>query len=126
MRLGSVIVIYRLGNVFFDPQTGDILICDNDNVVIDGSDVAIGGTPDFMATGDRAGRENTEHRNRSLSACGLALLPFAHCSPALRRKVLSIHSLDLPARTKLCGTEPVFILILKIVLTKQFPGMKIP
>ena len=25
------------GNVFFDPQSGDVLICDNDNVTIDGA-----------------------------------------------------------------------------------------
>jgi eukaryotic-like serine/threonine-protein kinase len=37
------------GNVFFNPDTGDILICDNDNVTISGSDISIAGTPRFMA-----------------------------------------------------------------------------
>jgi len=38
------------GNVFFDPDSGDVLICDNDNVTVDGKGQAgILGTPRFMA-----------------------------------------------------------------------------
>jgi eukaryotic-like serine/threonine-protein kinase len=38
------------GNVFFNPDTGDISICDNDNVATNNSnEVAIAGTPGFMA-----------------------------------------------------------------------------
>jgi serine/threonine protein kinase len=38
------------GNVFFDPDTGDVLICDNDNVTVDGSATSgVLGTPRFMA-----------------------------------------------------------------------------
>src|SRR5207244_925684 len=38
------------GNVFFDPENGDISICDNDNVAVDGlTDSGIRGTPRFMA-----------------------------------------------------------------------------
>ena len=38
------------GNVFFDPETGEVLICDNDNVAVDGlRSGGILGTPRFMA-----------------------------------------------------------------------------
>ncbi|MGH8934119.1 MAG: protein kinase domain-containing protein [Egibacteraceae bacterium] len=38
------------GNVFFDPERGDVLICDNDNVGIDGrSSASVRGTNGFMA-----------------------------------------------------------------------------
>ena len=38
------------GNVFFDPDTGDVLICDNDNVSPNGfQDTSVYGTPRFMA-----------------------------------------------------------------------------
>ena len=37
------------GNVFFDPGSGDVLICDNDNVGINGTQAQIKGTPKFMA-----------------------------------------------------------------------------
>jgi DNA-binding helix-hairpin-helix protein with protein kinase domain len=97
------------GNVFFDPQTGDILICDNDNVVIDGSDVGIRGTPDFMAPEIVRGEATPSIATDRFSLAVLLfyLLHIAH--PLFGRKVMSIHSLDLPARTKLCGHEPLFI-----------------
>ena len=37
------------GNVFFDPRTGEVLICDNDNVIVNGGKPSIMGTPRFMA-----------------------------------------------------------------------------
>lgn len=37
------------GNVFFDPDTGDVLICDNDNVSYNSAPSGIYGTPRFMA-----------------------------------------------------------------------------
>ena len=37
------------GNVFFDPDTGEVRICDNDNVDVNDSPGAINGTPRFMA-----------------------------------------------------------------------------
>ena len=39
----------NFGNIFFHSTTGDILICDNDNVDIDGMDAAVFGTRKFMA-----------------------------------------------------------------------------
>src|SRR5207247_2074307 len=36
-------------NVFFDPATGEVRICDNDNVDVNGQPGEIGGTPRFMA-----------------------------------------------------------------------------
>src|SRR5205807_1017258 len=37
------------GNVFLDPHSGEVRICDNDNVDVDGQPGEIGGTPRFMA-----------------------------------------------------------------------------
>ena len=37
------------GNVFFDPDSGEVRICDNDNVDVDGTPGAVDGTPRFMA-----------------------------------------------------------------------------
>ena len=38
------------GNVFFNPNNGNILICDNDNVTVSGDNIStIRGTPRFMA-----------------------------------------------------------------------------
>ncbi len=37
------------GNIFFDPATGDVLVCDNDNAVVEGDATGISGTMEFMA-----------------------------------------------------------------------------
>lgn len=37
------------GNFFINPQNGDVLICDNDNVAPDGENLGVGGTPGYMA-----------------------------------------------------------------------------
>lgn len=37
------------GNFFVNRDTGDVLICDNDNVAPDGENLGIGGTPGYMA-----------------------------------------------------------------------------
>lgn len=37
------------GNFFIDKKTGDVLICDNDNVAPNGDNLGVGGTPGYMA-----------------------------------------------------------------------------
>jgi eukaryotic-like serine/threonine-protein kinase len=52
MRLHAKGLCYKdisFGNVFFHPQTGNIRICDIDNVDVNGRPGAIMGTPGFMA-----------------------------------------------------------------------------
>ena len=39
----------NFGNVFFDPKTGEVRICDNDNVDVNGVRTGVGGTPKFIA-----------------------------------------------------------------------------
>jgi len=53
LRLHSVGLCYSdisFGNIFFDPETGEVVICDNDNVAVDGEGRSgVLGTPRFMA-----------------------------------------------------------------------------
>lgn len=52
LRLHARGLCYRdisFGNVFFDPETGNVLICDNDNVGVDNGKGRVLGTPYFMA-----------------------------------------------------------------------------
>lgn len=52
LRLHARGLCYRdisFGNVFFEPTTGDVLICDNDNVGVDDGSGRVLGTPLFMA-----------------------------------------------------------------------------
>jgi serine/threonine protein kinase len=98
------------GNVFFDPDTGEIVICDNDNVGIDNKTSAnVLGTPRFMAPEIVRGeaKPNTHTDLYSLAALLFYMLMIAH--PLDGKKESDIKCLDTPAMNKLYGTEPVFI-----------------
>lgn len=99
----------NFGNVFFDPSTGEIRICDNDNVDVNGRPGSIAGTPRFMAPEIVRGEcaPSTETDLYSLSVLLFYLLMVHH--PLDGRKEREIRCLDLPALKKLYGTEPVFI-----------------
>lgn len=98
------------GNAFFDPDTGDVLICDNDNVAVDGAaTLGVLGTPRFMAPEVVRGeaRPSTQTDLFSLSVLIFYMLMVHH--PLEGKKETEIKCLDLPAMTKLYGTEPLFI-----------------
>ncbi|MEO6723664.1 MAG: serine/threonine protein kinase [Blastocatellia bacterium] len=98
------------GNAFFDPDTGDVLICDNDNVAVDGAaTLGVLGTPRFMAPEVVRGeaRPSTQTDLFSLSVLVFYMLMVHH--PLEGRRETEIKCLDLPAMTKLYGTEPLFI-----------------
>jgi serine/threonine protein kinase len=98
------------GNVFFDPNTGDVLICDNDNVTIDGSSPGgVLGTPDFMAPEIVRGEGRPNSHTDLFSLAVLLFYMFHVQHPLFGKRLLNIRCLDLPARTKLCGLEPIFI-----------------
>jgi DNA-binding helix-hairpin-helix protein with protein kinase domain len=99
------------GNVFFDPDTGDVRICDNDNVTANRSPrVTVLGTPDFMAP-EIVRREAVPSYQTDLFSLAVLLFYIFHVQHPLKgRKLLSIHSWDGPAQEKLLGREPVFIL----------------
>jgi len=98
------------GNAFFDPDTGDVLIADNDNVSVDGAGVlGVLGTPRFMAPeivrGEAVPSTNTDLY--SLSVLIFYMLMVAH--PLEGAKEAAIKALDLPAMTKIYGTDALFI-----------------
>lgn len=98
------------GNIFFDPDTGDVLICDNDNVAVDGEGIAsVLGTPRFMAPEIVRGeaKPNTQTDLFSMSVLLFYMLMVSH--PLEGKKEASIRCFDLPAMNKIYGTEPLFI-----------------
>src|SRR5215204_493853 len=98
------------GNAFFDPDTGEILICDNDNVAIDNqSRSPVYGTPRFMAPEIVRGDAVPGTQTDLFSLAVLLFYMFVMHHPLEGRKELTIKCLDLPAMKKLYGTEPLFI-----------------
>ncbi|HEY9605903.1 MAG TPA: hypothetical protein V6C85_30130, partial [Allocoleopsis sp.] len=98
------------GNVFLEPDIGHILICDNDNVDVDkGEKSAIQGTPRFMAPEIVCGQAPPSTQTDLFSLAVLLFYMFMMHHPLEGKKEAEIKCFDLPAMTKLYGTEPVFI-----------------
>lgn len=97
------------GNVFVDPDSGDVLICDNDNVGVDGKRGGILGTPRFMAPEVVRGEALPSTQTDLFSLAVLLFLILVNHHPLEGRKEADTRCLDLPAMSRLYGTEPVFI-----------------
>ncbi|MFJ5971210.1 protein kinase [Streptomyces sp. NPDC093060] len=99
------------GNIFFDPATGDVLVCDNDNAVVEGDASGISGTMEFMAPelvrGDPGARTGTQSDLHSLAVLLFMFLMNHH--PLKGRRELGIHCLDEAAERKLYGRSPLFV-----------------
>lgn len=92
------------GNVFFDPDRGDVLICDNDNVGIDGEATMVMGTPYFMAP-EIVRRDAMPSANTDRFS--LAVLLFYLFM--LDHPLLGQAESDEPALMDLFGVKPTFI-----------------
>lgn len=98
------------GNVFFDPETGQVLICDNDNVTFDKTKTSlVYGTPRFMAPEIVRGDAHPGSDTDRFSLAVLLFYMFFISHPLEGKRESAIHSLDAPAMRKLYGDEPVFI-----------------
>ena len=113
LRLHSEGLCYRdisFGNVFFDPETGDVRICDNDNVDISGAETGgVLGTQRFMAPEvvrrEAPPSDNTDRY--SLAVLLFFLLYGGH--PLDGRREKCIRCLDVPALERLYGFDPLYI-----------------
>ncbi len=113
-RLHAAGLCYKdisFGNVFFDPRTGRVEVCDCDNVCVDGAArrVTVNGTPRFMApeiVRNEAG-PSVDTDLFSLAVLLFYMLTISH--PLEGRRETAIHAFDLPAMRRLYGEAPVFI-----------------
>lgn len=99
----------NFGNCMFDPNTGEIVICDNDNVTTDPNLITVYGTPGFMAPEIVRGEAPP---SRSTDWFSLAVLMFyiLHIHHPLHgKKEEAIHCFDLAAQKELYGINPIFI-----------------
>lgn len=97
------------GNVFFDPDTGDVLICDNDNVSYNGAKTGIYGTPRFMAPEIVVGRAKPSRNTDLFSLAVLLFYMFMLNHPLEGRREAKIKCMDIHAMNRLYGTAPLFI-----------------
>jgi DNA-binding helix-hairpin-helix protein with protein kinase domain len=98
------------GNVFFDPQNGDIEICDNDNVDIDGAPSVMGGVWEFQAP-EVVLRQAGPSRATDLHSLAVMLFRILHMGHPLvgARELAYLNLSDEAAMRKLYGTEARFV-----------------
>ena len=111
------------GNVFFDPGTGEVRICDNDNVDIDGNPGPIRGTPRFMAPEIVRNESEPNARTDLFSLAVLLFHMFVMHHPLEGKKEAEIHALDHSAMCKLYGTEAIFIFDQNDTSNRPVPGI---
>jgi eukaryotic-like serine/threonine-protein kinase len=113
LKLHNEGLCYRdisFGNLFFDPGTGRPLICDNDNVGVNGaSPSAVLGTRRFMAPEivRREALPSTDTDLYSLAVLLFYLLMVGH--PLVGRRELDFPTWDDRAEVALFGEEPRFV-----------------
>ncbi len=112
-KLHSMGFSYRdisFGNLFFDPDTGDVLICDNDNVAANGvNNSSVYGTPRFMAPEIVVGEAKPSRNTDLFSLAVLLFYMFMMGHPLEGKLEANIKCMDIHAMYKLYGTHPVFV-----------------
>jgi serine/threonine protein kinase len=112
-KLHSLGYSYRdisYGNVFLDPENGNVLICDNDNVSASGNDdSSVLGTPRFMAPEIVIGMANPSRNTDLFSLSVLLFIMFMLHHPLEGKREADIKCMDIHAMTLLFGTNPIFI-----------------
>lgn len=99
----------NFGNIFVNPDTARILICDNDNVNIDGADASIYGTRKFMAP-EVVRRESLPNSRTDLfSMAVLFFYTIFGWHPLDGRRENDISVLNADSEMSLYGTKPIFL-----------------
>ena len=98
------------GNLMFDPVTGDILICDNDNVGVNRqSRCQVWGTMEYMAPEIIRGEADPSTQTDLHSLAVLLFYLWVWHHPFHGEMEYRFHCWDIPAKKKVYGESPVFV-----------------
>ena len=104
------------GSFFFDPDSGDLLICDNDNVTADKKNLGVLGKMRYMAPeivrGDKDGNGNPQMPDTHSDRFSLAVILFLTLclgNPFEGERLRKYDIVDEDSEYEMFGTEPVFI-----------------
>lgn len=103
------------GNFFFNPKTGDVLICDNDNVAGYGINLGIKGKPRYMAPEVVAGVYRPDAHSDRFSLAIVLFLLLLRNHPLEGKRYVLIKDIDDPdecdrAALDIYCRNPIFIL----------------
>ena len=96
------------GNFFVNPKTGDVLICDNDNVAPYGESLGIAGKCRYMAPEVVTGRKRPDIHT-DLFSLAVVLYMFLFLNHPLEGKRTMCPCLTEEHERRFYGTEPVFV-----------------
>jgi DNA-binding helix-hairpin-helix protein with protein kinase domain len=99
----------NFGNIFLNPGSGDVVICDNDNVDIDGMDASVFGTRKFMAPEVVMRRALPSTKTDLFSMAVLFFYILHGWHPLDGRREAGIQIMDSSAEVGLYGSSPVFL-----------------
>lgn len=98
----------NIANVFVQPTDGEILVCDNDNVSIDGDDSGVRGSMYFMAPEVMRGDSNPSRHSDYFSLAVLLFYLLVRHHPLEGRRCLE-GIWDDAAQMRAFALEPLFI-----------------
>ena len=98
------------GNFFFDPNTGECLICDNDNALYQGNNTGILGKQRYMAPEVVLGQKLPDKATDRFSMSVILFLMLMHLHP-LEGKYSTPPCMTPAFERKFYGESPIFILI---------------
>ncbi len=111
------------GNAFFDPKTGDVKICDNDNVTPNGyEEGGVKGTPRFMAPEIVRGESKPSRNTDRFSLAVLLFYMMMVSHPLDGAQEAKIKCMDPVAMERLYGRNPIFIFDPNNDLNRPVPG----
>lgn len=109
-KMGYCYSDISFGNLFFDSKTGDVLICDNDNVSVNGLYASqVLGTPRFMAPEIVVGKAKPSRNTDLYSLAVLIFYLFIVNHPLEGEQEAKIKCMDIHAMRMIYGTNPIFI-----------------
>lgn len=104
------------GSFFFDPDTGDLLICDNDNVTADKRNLGVLGKMRYMAPeivrGDKDNNGHPQMPDTHSDRFSLAVILFLTLclgNPFEGERLRKYDIIDEDSEYEMFGTNPVFI-----------------
>lgn len=98
------------GNCFFDPKTGEVRICDNDNVDVNGKSSVVIGTTGFIAPELITGEHSAPDVQSDLFSLAVLLFYLQMVAHPLEGATeSSIRCFDEAAKRRIYGSHPLFI-----------------
>lgn len=97
------------GNFFFNPQTGDVLICDNDNVCPPSTNLGIKGKCRYMAPEVVIGNSTPNNLSDYFSLSVILFMLFFNNHPFDGKRVAEVPCLNDAIERNVYGENPIFI-----------------